>query len=610
MQRLTDLFKVRWFKLVFSITFSLYFLFYQVVDRIILFQNIVLPKGVYLVVDTSTPVPPSQMPYPLWGPFISITSYYLDWAITPLSLGVSFILSFLVALNVSLYLALFRLMQMSSTHRLAASLGLLATSLSCSCELFTALIGATVSNIPFMISIGFMDTLGITLTLVAGIILTLSSLVIASEITGSRPFSWMRGNYAIAVAIILLTSYLLIPQSQTFFLVRITDMTMAGGVIAYAASKRLRLRGNPLLFWVSAGLITAEIVGFPLMVPVVSALLSLIAGAVGYLGYSTLKPWARLGLLHVVGWTLIMPGPISLILGQPIPFFNLVGDQAILFWITAWIFGTPISWLAGIQYLQYIRDSMVNYSPTKMDLRLPPRRAQFPWQWFLLGGVAVVSQILFFMTHPQDFLDYNGYDMVFLEATTLASTLLITAGLILIGYGVYELIRDRYGIPRISNKHFLIAVLIYGVLEMIATKMLVIAPSGYPYPPILLLTYGEPMYAPAVTIYIPNIIGFYIYPVSLLALISSSLLAGYIWALVFQTRRNRLGSLTAFSLITACPSCGLSAMGYVMSSLVTAASFLASTYAQIGMTLVSLSLLVGLLVYVLRTSKGTCDLKK
>lgn len=573
-----------------------------------MFQSIILPKGVYLIVGTSTPVPPSQMPYPLWGPFLSITTSYFDWAITPLSLGISFILSFLVALNVSLYVALFRFVQLSSTHKLAASLGLLATSLSCSCELFTALIGATVSNIPFMVSIAFMDTLGITLTLVAGIILTLSSLVIASEITGSKPFSWMKRSYGVPLALIFLVSFFLIPSSQTFFLVRVTDALLVGGVLAYALLTRVTVKGNVYWFLTSIGIVTLEIATFQYMTPPLTGLLSFVSGVTGYMGYRALKPWARLGLLHVVGWSLIMPGPISLILGQPIPFFNLVGDQAILFWITAWIFGTPIAWLAGIQYLQYIRDAMSTYSP-KVSLRLG-QRTQIPWQWFFLGGLAVLSQILFFMTHPQDFLDFNGYDLLFLEVMTLASTLLITGGLVLIGYGTYQVIKGKYGSPKFNRKYFVIATLVYGILEMIATKMLVIAPSGYPYPPILLLTYGEPMYAPAVTIYVPGLIGFYLYPVSVLALITSSLLAGYIWALVFQSRRNRLGSLTAFSLLTACPSCGLSAMGYVISSAVTATSFLVSTYAQVGLTIASISLLTGLLIYILRTSRGTCEIKR
>ncbi|MEM2663271.1 MAG: hypothetical protein QW665_08430, partial [Metallosphaera sp.] len=141
--------------------------------------------------------------------------------------------------------------------------------------------------------------------------------------------------------------------------------------------------------------------------------------------------------------------------------------------------------------------------------------------------------------------------------------------------------------------------------------MMIIAPTGYPYPPVLLLTYGEPMYAPAVTIYVPGIIGFYLYPASVLALIASSVLSGAIWALVFQTRRRNLGSLTAFSVLTACPSCGLSAVGYAVTSVVTASSALMTFYGDLGFTLASVGILVGLLVYVIK-STTTCrvDLTK
>ncbi|ABP94651.1 hypothetical protein HA72_0474 [Metallosphaera sedula] len=609
--KLTDIFNVRRNKIVFFTTFVLYFLFYQYVDRILLVSNVLLPQGVNVIVTTSTPVPPSQMPYPLWGPFLAITTRYFDWAMTPLSLGISFILSFLVALNVTLYVALFSLMRTRTTHKLAVSLGLLATSLSCSCELFTALIGATVSNIPFLVSIAFMDTLGELLTIVAGVILTISSLVIASEITGSNPFAWMKWNHGVVPALVFTGAMFLIPSSETFFLVRIIDGLLAGGIWGYILSRKLTERINlsqgvrKTLFLASVVLVSIQFLLFPLM-PIWSfSAVSLLAGLLGSLGYTSLKPWVRLGLLHVIGWSLIMPGPISLILGSPIPFYNITGGQAILLWITAWIFGTPIAWLAGIQYLQYIRDKMSQYSLTPSQLRIPQRSRTDGLTWIALGGVAVFSQIVFFMTHSAYFLDYNGYDLVFLETMTLSATGLMIAGLVLMGYGGYLMIKSRYTIPKINRKYFVIASVAYAIVEMLVTKMMIIAPTGYPYPPVLLLTYGEPMYAPAVTIYVPGIIGFYLYPASVLALIASSVLSGAIWALVFQTRRRNLGSLTAFSVLTACPSCGLSAVGYAVTSVVTASSALMTFYGDLGFTLASVGILVGLLVYVIK-STTTC----
>ncbi|QKR00114.1 hypothetical protein GWK48_06760 [Metallosphaera tengchongensis] len=607
-RKLTDIFQLRFIRLIFSITFVLYFVFYQYVDRILLFQDILLPQGVNIVVDTSPPVPPNQMPYPLWGPFLSITTRYFDWAMTPLSLSISFILSFLVALNVSLYIFLFYSIRMSSKHKLAASLGLLATSLSCSCELFTALIGATVSNIPFLVSITFMNLLGEALTVVAGTILVISSLVIASEIVGAKPFSWMRWKLGIPVAIIFALTLLLLPQGKEFFLARLVISILIGGIVGYVLKKAGKI-GNPgkYSFFVSAVIVSILFVMFEYFNSLEAISLSILSGFLGYLGYINLKPWSRLGLLHIIGWSLIMPGPISLVLGSPIPFFSLTGGKAILFWITAWIFGTPIAWLAGVQYLQYIRDNLATYSSS---LRLPPTRyTDYGYlKWLVLGGLAVFSQIAFFSTHSRYFLDYNGYDLLFLETMTLSSTFLMSAGLVAIGYGVYLAIKRRYGFPVISKKHFLLASILYGIVEMLVTKMMIIAPNGYPYPPVLVLGYGEPMYAPAVTIYVPGIIGFYLYPVSVLALVSSSALSGYIWALIYNQKRKKLGSLTAFSLLTACPSCGLSALGYVISSTVVASSIILSFYSQIAFTIASLAILTALLVYVIRTTNLSCKL--
>ncbi|BCS92594.1 hypothetical protein [Metallosphaera javensis (ex Sakai et al. 2022)] len=603
--KLTDIFNVKKSKVVFFVTFALYFVFYQYVDRILLVSNVILPQGVNVVVTTSTPVAPSQMPYPLWGPFLAITTRYFDWAMTPLSLGISFILSFLVALNVTLYIALFSLMRAKSTHKLAVSLGLLATSLSCSCELFTALIGATVSNIPFLISIAFMDTLGEVLTIVAGVILTISSLVIASEITGSNPFAWMKWKHGIVPALVFTGAMFVIPSSTVFFLVRIVDGLLAGGIWGYIFSRGISIsqgirRG---LFLVSMVLITVQFLLFPFIPTWAFSAISIVAGLVGSLGYTSLKPWVRLGLLHVIGWSLIMPGPISLVLGSPIPFYNITGGQAILLWITAWIFGTPIAWLAGIQYLQYIRDKMSQYSLVPSQFSIRSRNDGLTW--ILLGAVAVVSQILFFMTHSAYFLDYNGYDLIFLETMTLSATGLMVAGLVLMGYGGYVMIRSRYTIPKINRKYFVIASVVYGIVEMLVTKMMIIAPTGYPYPPVLVLPYGEPMYAPAVTIYVPGVIGFYLYPASVLALMASSLLSGAIWALVFQTRRKNLGSFTAFSVLTACPSCGLSTVGYAVTSVLMVSSALMTFYSELGFTIGSVGILVGLLIYVIRSST-TC----
>ncbi|MEM4746877.1 MAG: hypothetical protein QXF40_05950 [Metallosphaera sp.] len=605
--KLTDIFREDIIRLIFFVTFIAYFVFYQFADRLLLFGDVSLPQGVNVVLSTSPPVPPSQMPFPLWGPFISITTSYFDWAITPLSLGISFILSFLVSLNVSLYIALFRVIRAGSKHKLAASLGMLATSLSCSCELFTALIGATVSNLPFLVSIAFMNLLGETLTLVAGTILTISSLVISSEITGTNPFSFIKWTHGIPLAVTFSLLLLFIPRSNEFLMVSVVDAILAGGIWGYVVLKKVKVNPNKYYFLASISLTFLELVFFPYLNFTLLDIISLAAGFLGYIGYISLKPWVRLGILHVIGWTLIMPGPISLISGTPIPFYNITGDQAVLLWITSWIFGTPIAWLAGIQYLHYIRDKMSDYTIARIPLRTTGNLGLKGFIWILLGGIAVISQVLFFITHSQYFLYNNGYDMIFLEVMTLSSTLLITAGLALIGYGFYSIIKSRFVIPKVNKKYFIVAALIYGLAEALLTKMIIIAPTGYPYPPVLLLNYGEPMYAPAVTIYLQGVIGLYLYPASIVTLIASSVLSGAIWSLLMRTRRTKLGSITTFGLLAACPSCGLSGMAYALSYIGSLSSLLLSFYTQLAFTLLSVTLLTLLFLYSLRKASSLCD---
>ncbi|QGA69233.1 hypothetical protein [Sulfolobus sp. E11-6] len=596
-------------KIIFSLTFLLYFFFFQYADRLLLFQNIILPQGVNIVIDTSPPVPPSQMPYPLWGPFLSITTTQLDWAMTPLSLGISFILSFLVALNVTLYISLFSIIRIKSTHKLAASLGLLATSLSCSCELFTGLIGAIVSNIPFLTSIGFMDVLGELLTIVAIIILTISSIILASEIMGYKLFSWMIWKkYNILLASIFTLILAILPASKTLFLVSLTVGIIAGGIWSYAiiSKKSIRKLDKNALF-ISMSLVVLTFVIFPFLNNIMVKVLSLFVGFLGYIGYRNLKSWTRLGLLHVIGWSLIMPGPISLILGTPISFYNITDGNAILFWISGWIVGTPIAWLAGVQYLQFIRDKMTGYT-SPMELRLNIRRSNNNnWPiWVVLGSIVIISQIEFFITHAAYFLDYNGYDLIYLTAMTLTADTLIISGLVSIGYGVYSYIKSKFSIPKINKKYFSVASLTYGIVEMLLTKTMIISPFGYPYPPLIIIPYGEPMYTPAITVYIPKIIGFYLYPLSIISLIVTSLLAGIIWTLAFQVSKGKLGSITLISVITACPSCGLSALESIIASVATVPSVLLTTYGIVSFTIASVVLLTALLVYLLRKSQTVC----
>ena len=567
-----DVLRLRKFRLVFYSVFFLYFFAYQILTRLMLITDIKFPSGVSLVVSTSPPVPPSQMPFPLWGPFLSLTTPYFDWAMTPLSLFISLLLSLLVALNVVLYLAIYTTMRVRASSQILSSLGIIATALSCSCELFTGLIGSVAANIPFLVSVTFMTDLFEALVVLAVSLLMLSTYVLYSELSGKRPLRGLssgRRAYLFSLAFLILA--LALPGDPSFSLAKVVLSEAAGGALGIGLNRRWKSG-----FLTSVAVNALSLAAFPEIhaTPLLYTL-PFVGGVVGAAGYSALKPWARLGILHVIAWSLIMPGPISLALGYPLPFFGLSPSQSLLLWITTWIMGTPIAWYAGVYYLQYLRDTMAT---READLKLTvPVPRENGVLWIALGSLMVALQVAYFLTHVPYYVDYNGYDLVFLAVMTGVSTLLITIGSVTLGYGVAKLLATRFGLRR--PKNWLKWSLPFAGAYMFLAGVVHVGVYGYPYPPVLLGLYGIPMFAPVVTLYVPHVIGAVIYPLQVLQLVASSMLSGAVASYTFEDRVSRKGLLgTIVGSVAVCPACTLSSFSSYSVSLL--ASAMASSYLQ------------------------------
>ena len=593
-----EILRLRRYKFIFSSIFVLYFFVYQILTRLIVITHIAFPPGVYLVVSTSTPVPPSQMPFPLWGPYLSITTPYFTWAMTPLSIGISMFLSLLVALNVTLYLTLYMTMKIKATSQILSSLGLIATALSCSCELFTGLIGSVAANVPFLVSITFMTTLFETLVILALSLLLVSTFVLYNELNGKRVLKGIsKGVKGLILSLVFLIIAIVLPFNPSFSLAKFILSEASGGSLGLVIQRK----------WKYAFLLSVILnIVFLSLYPIIYTnallyVLPFIGGIIGAIGYSALKPWARLGILHVIAWSLIMPGPISLILGYPIPFFNLSPSQSLLLWITTWIIGTPLAWYAGIYYLQYLRDTMAT-KQVEIKISLPKSR-ETGISWIVIGAFMIIVQVAYFLTHVPYYVDYNGYDLIFLSVMTGVSTLLITIGSIVLGYGIAKLIKAVFHIPRPKNwfKWSLPFAIAYAFLA----GVIHIGVYGYPYPPVLLGLFGIPMFAPIVTIYVPHIIGAVIYPLQILQLIASSMLAGAIASYTFENRVSKKGLLgTIIGSAAVCPACTLSSFSSYSIGIL--ASALASTYitnfvnslqGQLILSFSSEAILLGLLIY-------------
>ncbi|AWR96929.1 hypothetical protein DFR86_04720 [Acidianus sulfidivorans JP7] len=603
---IADIIKYKPYKYIFLSVFFLYFLFFQYSDRLLIFEKIIMPPNIAIVLSTSPPVNPAQMPFPLWGPFFSITTSFFTWALTPISLSISIILSLLVSTNITLYIIYYKLLKIGAKKSLVSSLGIIATSLSCSCELFTALIGSATSSLPFLFSLSFMDRLSESLVILAFSLLSFSTYVLYNEINNKKPLTI---NITIFKKYILLLIFILIavliPYSVAFSFMKIVSAMLAGGIFGSIIKFR-----SKYLFYVGVLGVIAIFAFYPqLYLSPLIIFSSFVTGLFGSMGFLSMKKWVRLGIIHVIAWTMIMPGPISLLIGAPIPFFNFSTSELLELWIYTWIAGTPIAWFAGIYYLQYLRDSMSqinleNISFPKLGLKDSP-----DIKWILIGAFAILSQVIFYITHVADFVDYNGFDYTFLVTMTVASTLIITAGAISIGYGIYKILKSKYNLIPVNRKNMITFSAIYGLVVATLGGIIHFNVSGFTYPHVYLFTFGIPMMNPAILLYYPPYIGIYANPLEILQLILVSIIGGYLISIlkIYSGFKKNAYALSLGGL-GICPACFLSTYVLAAVSASLSASALFSLSSELIISFTADIILFLSLYLVLKRNKGYCEL--
>nr|ABG91822.1 FoxF [Sulfuracidifex metallicus DSM 6482 = JCM 9184] len=595
---ITDIFKAKPYRYVFFTVFFLYFIFYQIADRLLIFFNFSAPPGIGIIVTTSPPANPSSMPFPLWGPFLSFNGANFTWALTPLSISISFLISFLVSMNVVMYLLYYSMIRAGAKKTIAGSLGLIATSLSCSCELFTALIGSATASLPFLSSLALIDTLSEGLVALAVFLLMLSSFVLYSEVSGRNVrFSLTPLRKSVLIIALFITS-LMLPETVPFTLVKVIFTVIAGGLTSIFFNLRSKFMLLP-----SITIIVGLLLFYPsfyssfLIYP-----LSFSAGFLGNIGFQSMKRWAKLGIMHVIAWTMIMPGPISLVLGYPLPFFNFSPGQLIEMWIFSWIAGTPIAWLAGIYYLRYLKTNMSSFSELRLNVIDSERKGL---TWIGLGILALVSQVAFFLTHVQYFTDYNGFDYGFLTTMTSVSTAIMIAGAFSIGYGIYEILSSRFSMPKIRRKDLLIYTVGYAFLVSVLGGVVHFNVSGFSYPTFYLFTFGVPMLDPSILLYIPPFIGIFLNPLEILQVAGVSLVGGYIICILRVSRERKGAYFLGLGAIGVCPACFLSTYVFGFVSLSLGMSALFSLSDQLLVSMSSDALLLASMMYLLK--KRACS---
>jgi uncharacterized protein (DUF983 family) len=193
--------------------------------------------------------------------------------------------------------------------------------------------------------------------------------------------------------------------------------------------------------------------------------------------------------------------------------------------------------------------------------------------------------------------------------TSLDDAILIT-GAVLIGLSIFMAIKSRYNLPRL--KHFYPILAVYTIILAIAGGMIHIIPSGYKYPHYVVFLYGLPMFTPNFMFYQSHIIGIYIYPFQVISLIGASVLGSSIFAYsIMGLKLKKASPLSLVGAIGVCPAC---ATGTFFGVVIGASPFLSSFYLnqiygstvnEIGISIISIALLLGIFIYMIRKHKIT-----
>jgi hypothetical protein len=225
----------------------------------------------------------------------------------------------------------------------------------------------------------------------------------------------------------------------------------------------------------------------------------------------------------------------------------------------------------------------------------------------ILNGYEIYSRFGY-LFYP---LPYN-YSATVVRArfyTSLDDAILI-GGAVLISLAIYITVKEKYTLPTL--KHFYPILAIYTVILAIAGGMIHFMPSGYHYPHYVVFFYGLPMFTPNFLVYYSRVVGIYIYPFQIISLIAAALIGSAIFA--FSLEGLKLKKATPMSIIGAVGVCPACATGTFFGIVIGASPFLSSLYLnqiygstvnEIAISMVSIALLLGVFLYMMRKYRIT-----
>lgn len=568
-----------------------------------------LPAGTWLITSMKPPIP-NGMPFPLWGPFVSITTNYFDYAATPLSLGLTLSLSFLLSVVILAYVDLYKGVS-ENTHGgmgYVQALSLVGVVVSCSCEFLEGLLGAVEPAVPLFESTSTLLAVTDIAFLVSAIfVLSVSSVLLVSRLYGLRLFERFDPEELIAPLLVVpLGTYAL----SEFFLgvgpgtlslkgALIVVASLVGGILGYAMSRRPKLLLYPvltltyvalggmqglivvLLLGAALGLISKgsrlDLVAIPAFA-LIGALLSydLVASYVILAGAGLLVPKiekpSRVIALQTVTWTPVMLGPLAVVLGPALPFPMVPQTARVEAYLFLWLAFTPVTWYLGLKAIMAIVErsgfSALHYTQFEKQGNSSANPGLF---LILAGALAIGAQYGLFASEPYLFL-VGGTAEIFPSALLDTFSLaVILAGVALVAYGLSLILENSRGqlgtaLFGIVRSHWtrgpLLAFGLYLLFSLasVGTFGLGAAPASMALPSVTLFVTGPPLYVPAVTLYLTRSFGLVVVPEHILvSLVTAYLFSLNIKALTFLNGSRGLkgaavlGGIPAVAL--ACPTC-------------------------------------------------------
>jgi hypothetical protein len=538
-----------------------------------------LPAGVLYFVSLTPPVPESSMPFPLWGPFASITTPYFDFAVTPLSFSLSAAVSLLTSLNVYTYLEVYRGVKksISDPRRVStvATATLVATSLACSCELFTGLLAAIAPVSVFLASEALLTQVDSVFVAAAVILLVSTGLALMRRLGSASMDAPSQSKvespgfrvdlYTPMLASFGFLPYLVLKDTAGLYLSIIAALLIG---LHSPATRRL---------WLIAAVSAIAAAPFSL-----AASLILTALAASQLGARWLKPKSLAGYASalVATWFLVMIGPLGLVYPPIFAATSLGVSEGEQFFVGLWLIATPFSVLYGVRTVLTFASEIKTEDPQQLK---PPALLSSGFVYLALGAAIVLSQYLVFLARPGVFLTSSNLIPAATQALIPSISLIMgVAGLLLAAYGAWQMIKTssnpyavsfRNLVESSSGKTWFAAFFaVYFVASMYLSGNIAVgnrAPTGVSFPSVYVFTNGAPpLYEPSAVLYLSPTLGIVLVPLYLIIEVSSALLFALNLRVLLLVAKTRLNTsryakssvlLAVPSAFVACPSCALMA---------------------------------------------------